>query len=567
MLRYKNRKRLSLIDDTCWLDVKQANAIKKTVYYTFRQDILPYLPVTMFKKYFSSDFGRPTKDVQSMLGLFIIQALTDLTDAEAIEAYCFHDTVRYALDLDRDAYLAERTYYAYRAKLLGEGNEVFEQVLERIGKRLNLEHGIQRKDSTLVGTHLKQMSKLELFRTTIQLFFKELNKRHPIIFSRIPEVTRERYFPSKDQETWFAAGKPSQYKECLIDAARDVLLLIDRFAQHASVAGLESFQLLQRLAKEQIHVQDDIVEVTLDKQFKGNALSNPHDPEARYDGHRKKVGYHIQITETCAASKEVDNPKIVTQVEVNPANTPDVQTVVPGIDRLEQIDLKPDVLLTDNGYDSEDNHQELIKRGVELVCPPSGKAPDGLGVIDFTLDEDGKQIQKCPANQPCLENRVNEKRECTSSYFAVETCRSCPHSYDCPVKITKHKAKLKWNWQQPRLEARRLQFAEDPEMKKLFRQRSGAEAPMSILKNKMGLTRIRRRGRLKITLAVFLAATALNVLRTHQWLMRKALEAMSKSKILSNCCPSVALYHLFCSADPGSRFQCSRRDDRWRMAA
>jgi len=68
MLRYKNRKRLSLIDDTCWLPDKQSNVIKKTVYYTFRQDILPFLPVTMFKKYFCSDFGRPTKDIQSILG-------------------------------------------------------------------------------------------------------------------------------------------------------------------------------------------------------------------------------------------------------------------------------------------------------------------------------------------------------------------------------------------------------------------------------------------------------------------------------------------------------------------
>ena len=70
--------------------------------------------------------GRPTKDIQSMLGLFIIQALFDLTDAEAIENYSFSDAYRYALDLPRDEYLAERTYYLYRSKLLGEGHEVFE---------------------------------------------------------------------------------------------------------------------------------------------------------------------------------------------------------------------------------------------------------------------------------------------------------------------------------------------------------------------------------------------------------------------------------------------------------
>ncbi len=45
MLRYKNRKMVSLIDDTFWLPGKQSSAIKQTFYYIFRQEILPYLPV------------------------------------------------------------------------------------------------------------------------------------------------------------------------------------------------------------------------------------------------------------------------------------------------------------------------------------------------------------------------------------------------------------------------------------------------------------------------------------------------------------------------------------------
>jgi hypothetical protein len=567
MFQYKNRKRLSLIDDTFWLPGKQSSAIKKTVYYTFRQEILPYLPVTMFKKHFSVDSGRPTKDLQSMLGLFIIQALMDFTDDETVEAYCFYDTVRYALDLPRDAYLSQRTYYSYRAKLLGEGHIVFEQVLERISERLKLEHGIQRKDSTLVGTHLKQMSRLELFRTTVQLFFKELDKCHPIIFSRLPEKTRERYLPKKDKDTWFTAGKPSQYKQILIEAAKDILFLIDRFAEHASVSGLETFQLLQRLAREQIQVQDDIVEVRLDKEFRGSALNNPHDPEARYDGHKEKVGYHVQVTETCAATTDEDNPKIITQVEVNLANTSDVQTVVPGIERLEQAGLKPDTLLTDNGYDSDDNHQELKKHEVDLVCPPTGQAPDGLGVLDFALDEDGKRIQKCPTNRSCWKNSVNDNQKSTVSYFDVETCRACPHSSECPIKITKRKAKLTWRWNQPRLEARRLQFADNSDMKKLFRQRSGGEAPMSILKIKMGLARIRRRGRTKVTLSVFLAATALNVQRTHRWVRCKTREAMSKSKMLSNYFLRTLFCRFLSSTAPVRPLQQACQGQRWGLAA
>ena len=127
-----------------------------------------------------------------MMGLFIIQALKNMTDEEAIEAFCFNDTFRYALDIPRDEYLSERAYYYYRAKLLGEEKKFFDSVLKTIADRINLNTAIQREDSTLVRTWLKNMSKLECFSTTIKEFLKDLRSSHPIIFSRINEDIRKR---------------------------------------------------------------------------------------------------------------------------------------------------------------------------------------------------------------------------------------------------------------------------------------------------------------------------------------------------------------------------------------
>lgn len=137
--------------------------------------------------------------------------------------------------------------------------------------------------------------------------------------------------------------------------------------------------------------------------------------EVRYGGHRKQVGYHVQRTKTCSETKDTDNPKIITQVEINLANSPDVQTVVPGIERLEEAGLKPEILLTDNGYASDDNHQELKKRNVDHVCPPAGELPNGFGVIDFAIEEDGERIKHCPLGKPCLANKVNAAKKATAS--------------------------------------------------------------------------------------------------------------------------------------------------------
>jgi hypothetical protein len=138
--------------------------------------------------------------------------------------------------------------------------------------------------------------------------------------------------------------------------------------------------------------------------------------------------------------------------------------------------------------------------------------------MDFVRTEENTIIS-CPIGQQCIENIVHPGRKKTVSHFDPVRCRECPHSHDCPVKITKRKARLEWDWKKPRIEARRRMFAEDTETKALYRQRAGGESAFSVAKRKLGLNRLRRRGQEKATLSIFLAATALNVLRMHNWLL------------------------------------------------
>ncbi len=413
MMYYKCRKQTKLVDIVPGLTDKHIRLLENTVYKTFRDEIVPWLPVTMFKKYFSADEGCPTKDLQSILGLFIIQAVQNLSDAEAVEAYCFNKAYHYALDIPLDSYLSMRAYYYYRLILLGEGHNVFGRVLKRIMERLDFEHSIQRKDSTLVQTNLKRMSRLELFTSTIRKFLKELKKQHPIIFSRISEELRERYLPTKEGESWFAGDKPSQYAERLIEAARDVLWLIERFGDHGQVSALESFGLLQRLAREQIQVEGDKVEVKLDEHCRGSAMVNPHDPEARYDGHREQVGYQLQLTESCSETKDVDHPKIITQIEVELANTSDVRSVVEGVEKLDAAGLKPEILLTDNGYAGDENHQQLQDNGVDQICPWPARRRMDLASSILPSTRRGKRSSNARSASPATRtmSMKNERKQ------------------------------------------------------------------------------------------------------------------------------------------------------------
>lgn len=128
----------------------------------------------------------------------------------------------------------------------------------------------------------------------------------------------------------------------------------------------------------------------------------------------------------------------------------------------------------------------------------------------------------------CQENKVNHKNKKTSSYFDDNTCRACSHSQDPPVKITKRKAKVEWNWSKPRLELRRLIFEQDQDNIELFRLRSGGEAVMSETKNTLGLRRFRVRGFAKAELAIFFAVTGLNIKRLFNWLVAHPGSSASK---------------------------------------
>jgi len=69
--------------------------------------------------------------------------------------------------------------------------------------------------------------------------------------------------------------------------------------------------------------------------------------------------------------------RIITQVEINQAKTADATTLVSGLEKLDTVDLKPVILLTDNGYASDENAQAAAKMGVTHMAPPGGEARRG----------------------------------------------------------------------------------------------------------------------------------------------------------------------------------------------
>ena len=96
--------------------------------------------------------------------------------------------------------------------------------------------------------------------------------------------------------------------------------------------------------------------------------------------------------------------------------------------------------------------------------------------------------------------------------FNKQTCRECPHLKNCPVKLDKKAAFVRYDDKILRLAQRRA-YEHTREFKDRYRWRAGIEGTNSHLKSDVGTERLRVRGMASVRFAVILKALGLNILR------------------------------------------------------
>ncbi len=208
---------------------------------------------------------------------------------------------------------------------------------------------------------------------------------------------------------------------------------------HPVVQDMSSFKLLQRVLKEQCTLKEasdgQPAEVLIKpaKEIPSDSLQNPSDPDAGYDGH-KGQGYQVQIMETYIEHESEEEQgkalRLITYVQVESADAHDVHAVMPALKAVEERDLKPEQLLADSAYGSEDNLEKAEGMGVKVIAPAMGSYQKGLPLSAFNFSSPG-EVLSCPQGQAPLRNRRNKNRH--RAAFDSKQCLSCPLIDQCPV--------------------------------------------------------------------------------------------------------------------------------------
>lgn len=522
MINRKDHKIPRLFDPWSYLGPKRQKMMDASWAGLFRSEILSSLPVEKLAECFKANFGRPSKELHTALGVLLLQQQLDLTDLEVVEQLAFNELWHYALNIIEEAdeakYISPRTLWGLRDWAIEKGleNDLFDLVTEKLAAAFCVDMSKQRLDSVHTKSNMKRLGRIGIFAQTIRKFLVNLKRQQRELFDGLPEGLAERYL-TKQAQSIFSMVKPSESEKTLAELSRELYLLAERFGNHAEVGRMSSYQLLRRVLDEQCEVkaggvdEPAKVDVKVAKEVSSGSLQNPSDPDAGYSGH-KGQGYSTQVMETYSEKKDGATLNLITHVDVTPANISDAEAVIEALASVGGKEISPAVLLVDSLYGGDENRQIAEYVGAELVSPVMGQPEkSGIKLSDFTYAETGEVI-RCPEGQTPIRCGQGEGTDYRTAAFAAGTCQACPRREECPVRDGKKRFTLHFKEKAVRSSIRRA-LEETAAFRDRYRFRSGIEATMSQLDRRTGLKHLRVRGLAAVRYCAKLKAAGLNIIR------------------------------------------------------
>jgi len=524
MIRTRDPRQALLIDPWEHLGPKRRRLLEDSWAGLFRQEILTELPADHLARRFRADFGRPAKELYTVLGVILLQQMHDLTDLETVNQLAFNQQWHYALDIpsesDAAKYMCPKTLWNMRKKVTDQELDtvLFQQVTHKLAQVFEVDTTKQRLDSVHLKSNMRRLGRLGILTRCINRFLVNLKRQHPELYASLEPELVARY-DTKKALACFSQVKPSASAKTLASVAQEGFGLLQGCAAHPQVSGMLSYRLLHRALNDHCEVKaagvDAPAEITVKppREVSCQSLQNPSDPEAGYSGH-KGQGYQAQVMETFCDSEDPQvkarTLNLITHVAVAPASLSDSRALLPALTDTQARELGPQEVLADTPYGSDDNCRQAAALGVEVVAPLPGLPPaPGLSLTDFQVSPEGR-VLACPEGEAPRFSKYRKHRYRIA--FSSARCHACSQGPRCPVQPGKHYHYLRYAEKAGRVAARRA-YQQTSEFRDRYRWRAGIEGAMSEYDRRTGVKRLRVRGLKAVRFCVTLKAVGVNLFR------------------------------------------------------
>lgn len=390
-----------------------------------------------------ADFpSRPNVAVNVLVGLEFLKAGFGWSDEELYDAFNYNLQVRYALGYHEfgEGDFDLRTLYYFRERLNRymqiQGTNLlekaFEQVTDEQMAAFQLKTGIQRMDSTLVTSNIREWDRLQLLVVVLQRVYRMLSEKDQASYADafepyIKESSGRYAYRLKKGDFFAHLERIGNFMDMLLAELK------------GSYREQLTYQMLERVFKEHYRMEEQMVLGLSDNELSPHRLLSPDDWDATLRGRRNAIyqGYAANLTETC----DPQNPfQLITKVQVAANNVDDPKLLLEALPNLKERTAL-DTLYTDGGFGSYAVDRAMQEHQVEHM--PTGirgrqPNPEKPGLFNF-------EVQFAPANQPiqiqCPDGQSvavehgNQKIGFVAR-FDPAICLDCPfgQSNQCPAK-------------------------------------------------------------------------------------------------------------------------------------
>jgi hypothetical protein len=472
----------------------------------FRKLVFEKIDERRYAVLYSTIESRPNFPVNIWVGLEILKWFFDYTDEELLDQFHFNLLCARALGQDNlgDITLSERTIYYNRQRLLEYESqtgcnlleEEFKALTDETITKLKLNTKMQRMDSTMIGSYIKQMSRLELIAKVLQNFYQDLPESEQLYW----QENLAGYIEEESDHIAYQL-KRAEVEEHLHKLGSLLFELHRYYDNQPEVFKLKSYQHLGRLLLEQYDIAVSLEKTKIEpkpaKEISSGSLQNPADDTATF---RNKNGENYQgdilnIAETCDPKNPV---QLLTDISVHTNNTAD-DTIL--TERLPEIKERTGVeqMITDGGYSGEKAESACQQESVILI-PTEVKgrklAEDEIALTQFQIK--ANLVITCPAGQSPLDQLYKPEKDHHIVHFATAGCLACLQRERCLVHSGKRFFSLIYNDRQLLLSRRRQQLGEES-YRTLCNLRPAVEGTVSQFKRKTrdGKLRIRLTNRIR----------------------------------------------------------------------
>ncbi len=478
-------QQLALNDSLRNLTERERKALEKSWAKIFADEIFPAINEKRFSVLYSNKASRPNTPVNVIIGALIIKELFDYSDDEIVENLMFDFHLQYALHTTNFAEqpISDKTLSRFRKRcydyetLYGVDlyHDCVKDLSNKIAKIMKLNGRIRRMDSIMIESNIRFLSRMELIYTCISKLVVYLIKNHS---EKIP-AQLERYADPNDYNYLFYHQRKDDMEQIIqmLLTDSDCLLTLCK----SDLEGVTEYQLFVRCLSDQTIVENKKrrLRTKEDGTMNSSALQNPSDPDATYRNKSGKLyrGYVANIEETVGKQGSV-----VTNYQFDKNTHTDSHFLQESLSIMEKSEEEI-ILVTDGGYDGQDNVALAKEKNVKLVTTAliGKEAPDVLA--DFEFNEDGTRLLKCAVgHEPLSQTYTKTTRQCRVSFDRTH-CVGCPYQEQCRPKIYKKVATFITS-KNASNRAKSQRYMQSEEFSNLARLRNGVETiPANIRKN------------------------------------------------------------------------------------